>query len=53
MIDLLVRGGVRDNLDGIFAVVPDMAVEHRGGGGARPTMTRPPSDSSRWQLLCK
>jgi 4-hydroxy-tetrahydrodipicolinate synthase len=26
MIDLLVRGGVRDNLDGIFGVVPDMAV---------------------------
>ena len=26
MIDLLVRGGVRDNLDGIFSVVPDLAV---------------------------
>jgi 4-hydroxy-tetrahydrodipicolinate synthase len=26
MIDLLVRGGVRDNLDGIFAVVPNLPV---------------------------
>jgi 4-hydroxy-tetrahydrodipicolinate synthase len=25
MIDLLVRGGVRDNLDGIYAVVPNLA----------------------------
>jgi 4-hydroxy-tetrahydrodipicolinate synthase len=25
MIDLLVRGGVRDNLDGIFAVMPNLA----------------------------
>jgi 4-hydroxy-tetrahydrodipicolinate synthase len=25
MVDLLIRGGVRDNLDGIFAVVPNLA----------------------------
>ena len=31
IVDMLVRCGVRNNLDGIFAVLPDLTADRRGG----------------------